>query len=511
MWNHRRIGSESAAARSSGIRLQRMSEVALLMKRSALCAGLLWIVVAATGPAAAQEPDLQELLQLDEVAKVDFDGMVERRAIRALVVYNKLLYFLDGATQRGASYEALKLFEDFVNKRLGTKTLKVHVVFIPVSRDQLISALVEGRGDIAAANLTITPERQAQVDFSDPVASGVSEIAVTTADSPPLASAEELAGREVWARPSSSYHASLQRLNAALQKAGKKPVQIVDADENLEDSDLLEMVNAGLIPAVIVDSHKAEFWADIFDNIRPYPDAAVSHDGKIAWAFRKNSPKLKAVVNDFVKGHKQGTLHGNILLKRYLRDNKWARNALAKEELEKFNGTVAFFEKYGGQYELDTLMLAALAYQESGLDQSKRSPTGAIGVMQILPSTAADPNVGIKGIEKIEPNIHAGTKYLRFLRDRYFDDDAIDRLNQALFTFAAYNAGPARVAKLRKEAEKMRLNPNVWFDNVEVVAAKRIGQETVQYVSNIYKYYVAYTLVERKRKAAEEAKRKISK
>ena len=153
---------------------------------------------------------------------------------------------------------------------------------------------------------------------------------------------------------------------------------------------------------------------------------------------------------------------------------------------------VDLFRQYAGTYEFDWLLVAAQGYQESRLDQSVVSRVGAIGVMQLLPTTAADPNVGIPDIDELEPNIHAGVKYLRFLRDRYFADDAVDALNQALFSFAAYNAGPARVARLRRQAGDLGFDPNVWFRNVENVAAKEIGRETVQYVSNIFKYYIAY-------------------
>ena len=140
-------------------------------------------------------------------------------------------------------------------------------------------------------------------------------------------------------------------------------------------------------------------------------------------------------------------------------------------------------------------MIAALAYQESRIDQKKKNPSGAIGVMQVLPSTASDPNVNIPNIKNMESNIHAGVKYLRFIRDRYFEDQPMDPLNKILFSLASYNAGPAKVARLRKEAVKMRLDPNIWFDNVEIIAARQIGRETVQYVSNIYKYYIAYRMV----------------
>ena len=445
--------------------------------------------------AAAQKTQQDELISLDDKWLGDFGGMAKRREIRVLVVYSKTFYFLDQGRQRGAIYELLKQFEKFINKKLKTKTLKLRVLFIPVRRDQLIPWLVAGRGDIAAANLTITPQRQKQVDFSDPLAVGVKELLVTGPAAPEVKNLDDLAGKEIRVRRSSSYYESLTQLNQSFQRTGKPKMNLVLADEIFEDEDLLEMVNAGLIPMIVMDSHKAEFWEQIFGHIKVHPDIAVRSGGEIAWAFRKASPKLKAVVNEFVKGHKKGTLFGNILLKRYLRDTQYIKNSIEQKELEKFEAMVTLFEKYADQYDFDYLMISAQAYQESGLDQSKRSPAGAIGVMQMLPSTAADPNVGIPDIEKLDRNIHAGTKYLRFIVDRYFKDEAMDDANKMLFAFASYNAGPARVISLRNKAAKMGLDPNVWFHNVEMVAAKEIGRETVQYVSNIYKYYIAYRMV----------------
>jgi membrane-bound lytic murein transglycosylase MltF len=446
----------------------------------------------------SEESPPDDLDELDEVLERwtgDFDGMIDRRLIRALVVYSKTFYFLDGAEQKGATYEALKLFEETINKGLGTGHLKVHVLIVPVSRDRLLPALVEGRGDIAASNLTVTEERRKLVDFSDPVVTGVSEVVVTGPGVPAPSSLEALSGREIVVRPSSSYHESLRLLNAILARRSIPPIKLTPAEEYLEDEDLLEMVNAGLVPMVVVDSHKAEFWAQIFDGITVHPDLAVATSGQIAWAFRKDSPKLAETVNAFVKENKVGTLMGNILIKRYLRNTSYVKKSLSGRELEKFQATVEFFQKYAAMYDFDWLMLAALGYQESRLDQSVRSAAGAVGVMQLLPSTAADKNVGIPDIEDLEKNIHAGTKYLRFLRNRYFENEEMTDLEKTLFTFASYNAGPARIMRLRKKAVEMGLDPNLWFDNVEVVAAKEIGRETVQYVSNIAKYYVAYRRV----------------
>ncbi len=425
----------------------------------------------------------------------DYDQLLKNRGLRVLTPYNKTFYFLDGATEKGLSYEAIKGFEEYINKQQKTKHLQFHIIIIPTERELLLSRLNEGFGDIAVGNLTITDERLKQVDFSAPFLSDVKEIVVARKGGPELKNSFDLAGKEVYVRKSSSYYGNLLKLNDVLKSTGKKPVKITFADEKLEDADLLEMLDAGVVPMLIVDNHKAEFWANILENIRIYPDVFVHSEGKIGWAVRKNNPKLKAVIDGYVKKNKKGTLHGNMAINKYLKSTKYMTNPTAAKERENLTKLVKFFKVYAKQYDFNYLMLTALAYQESRLNQKAKSHVGAVGVMQILPSTAGDKNVNIKNIQDVEANIHAGTKYLRFMADRYFADEGISQLDRALLAFASYNAGPAKIAKLRKEAKSMGLDPNVWFRNVEVVAAKRIGRETVQYVSNIYKYYVVYALL----------------
>lgn len=459
--------------------------------------------------AAAAPAPAPALRHVEQKWRGDLDGMIERRMIRALVVYSKTFYFIDRGAPHGTSYDTLTAFEAFLNAKLKRRHLRVHVVFIPVSRDQLLPALLEGRGDIAAANLTITPARKRLVDFSDPFWTGISELLVTGPSSPPIRGIEDLSGRKILVRGSSSYFEHLAALNVRLEKEGKPRVQVELAPEHLEDEDLLEMVNAGLIPYVIVDSHKAMFWAKIFKNIRVHEDIAVNRGGEIAWAFRHRSPELKAAVDQFVKRARKGTLFGNTTFTKYLESTKWVRNSTSSEDMARFERTVALFEKYARRYDFDWLMLAAQGYQESRLNQKRRSPDGAIGVMQVMPSTGRAMDVG--DIRKLEPNIHAGVKYMRRMLDRYFDGAKLDPLNRNLFAFAAYNAGPTRIAALRRIAARRGLDPNVWFGNVERVAAERIGRETVQYVSNIYKYYVAYRLARDEREMREKAREKLRK
>jgi len=437
----------------------------------------------------------------------DFDGMVERRLIRVLTVYSKTFFFVDKGAQRGVVHDTGRKLQEELNRKLKAKHLRVSVAFIPVSRDELLPALVAGRGDIAAANLTITPERLKAVDFVDPWLTGVDEIVVTGPHSPPIATRDDLAGKQVFVRKSSSYYENLVKLNASFRQQGKTPVTLTPAPEVLEDEDLLEMLNAGLVKFIVVDSHKAQFWKQVFPKLTLHPEIAVDTGGEIAWAIRKDSPKLKHELDEFVKTHGKGTAFGNEVFQRYLKSTRYVKNATTDAEMQKFRATIDLFRKYGDKYGLDWILMAAQGYQESRLDQNAKSAVGAIGVMQVMPATGKELNVG--DITQVDPNIHAGVKYIRFMIDHYYKNEPMDDLNKGLFAFASYNAGPGRVAGLRKEAAKRGLDQNVWFNNVERVAAEKIGRETVTYVSNIYKYYVAYSLVQGEHLERMEARKQF--
>jgi membrane-bound lytic murein transglycosylase MltF len=435
----------------------------------------------------------------------DFDGMVKRRRMRVLVPYSKTLYFIDKGQQRGLAYDAFKLFEEDYNKKRPKGTLPFHVVFVPISRGDMGQALLDGRGDVAMGYLTITPERRALVDFSNPTATNVSQIVVTAPGQPPVSSKEDLSGREVYVRKGSIYYDSVTALNAELQKAGKPPVKIREAPTNLENEDILEMVNAGLVEATVVDDFYAKFWKQVLTKIQLNEQAALRTGGEMAWAMRKNSPLLKKELDDFLARYPEGSSTRNQLFAKYLKNTKYVKNSTSAEERAKFERVVELFRKYCKEYDMDTLLMAAQGYQESRLDQNAKSHVGAVGVMQVMPATGAELKVG--DIHEMDPNIHAGVKYVRFMMDKYYGNEPMTPLNKGLFTFAAYNAGPGRIAQLRKIAKERGLDPNVWFNNVELIASEKIGRETVTYVSNIYKYYLAYQLATEQVKEREEAKK----
>lgn len=438
----------------------------------------------------------------------DLEGMRQRRYIRVLVTYSRTNYYLDGAATKGFTADLAKAFEKWLNKRLKTGKYPIHVAFIPVGRDELLSSLNSGRGDIAAASLTVTPEREKLVAFSSPWATDVREVVVTGPESPQLESIEDLSGQDVYVRHSSSYYETLERLNIRLTEQGRPLVNIRLADEDLESEDIMEMVGAGILPLTVVDRYRARLWSEVLPGVQVREDLVAAQGQRLAWAMRQDNIELQALVNEFVKSFRSSADLA-YMGRKYFGRSGYLRNPKASEDMRRFNEAVRFFRKYGRQYDLDFLLLAAQGYQESRLDQGAVSPAGALGVMQLLPSTAAGPPINLPNIRQLETNIHAGAKYYRHLIDKYYDDPAISPLNRLLFAFAGYNAGPGNMERMRRLAKDMGLDPNRWFANVEVAAGKVTGQETVRYVGNIYKYFLAYRMVMEREEERERARHRL--
>jgi membrane-bound lytic murein transglycosylase MltF len=477
----------------------------------AVAAALVHLPCAATAapaPAAASRSDVVRSLAMQvEPWTGDFDGMLERRTIRVLVPYSRTLYFNDKGTERGLSAESVRAFERWLNKKYA-RTLKrrpITILITPTTRDRLLPDVARGLGDVAVGNLTVTEERRELVDFvTDPDFEAVKEIVVTRAGAPRVRAAEELAGRTVHVRRASSYFESLGALNERLARAGSPLVTLVLVPDALEDEDMLEMLDAGVLDTVVVDGWKARMWAQVLPRIRLEETAVLREGGQIGWAIRKDCPKLRGEVAGFMKAVLTRGFVATVVRRdmRYVRNQ---RNPTGATERKRFERLMALFRKYGVRYRFDPLMLAAQGYQESRLNQEVRSPVGAIGIMQVMPSTGEELRVG--DIRLTEPNIHAGAKYLDRLMTTYFADAQFDDTNRTLFAFASYNAGPARIAAMRAAAAEAGLDPNQWFNHVEIVTARKIGLETTTYVRNVFKYYVAYKLMEQTRAAAESARR----
>jgi len=463
--------------------------------------------VAASSAAASAPATPRQLSVTSKAWTGDLDKMVERRLVRVLAPHSRTLFYIDKGQERGLAAEVARDFERFLNTKykaqLGKRPLTVYV--IATTRDELLENVAAGGGDIAIGNITVTEQRQKLVDFVAP--DGVkpnTELVLNRQDAPAIASADALSGKTVHVRQSSSYFQSLEALNAQLATQGKPKVVLELVPDELEDEDLMEMLNAGLVQHIVVDDWKARMWAQVLPKIRLNDQAVLRADGRPGWAIRKDSPKLAADLAEFYQTviKRQG-LH-EYRLKQAMSRVKQMSNNGGDAEYKRFEQTLVLFKKYGAQYNFDPVMLAAQGYQESRLDQQAKSHVGAIGVMQIMPATGAELKVG--DIKATEPNIHGGAKYMDKLMTRYFPDAKFSDTNRALFAFASYNAGPGNITKMRKEAVARGLDPDKWFNNVEVVTAEKIGIETTTYVRNIYKYYVSYGLLIKSEEARREAR-----
>ncbi|MBW2192368.1 MAG: transporter substrate-binding domain-containing protein [Deltaproteobacteria bacterium] len=463
------------------------------------------IALAQTLPAKGKTSADAILERVRTPFKGDLDQILERRHIRVLVTYSKTNFFFDKGVPKGFEYELLKDYETFLNKNLKKVHQKITMVFIPVPFDCLLQSLADGQGDIAAAGLTITPQREKIVKFTDPYIPDVAEVVVLNKDVKGIRALDDLAGRRVYVRPGSSYEQHLKALSRQLIRKRKAPIKIVTADEDLTTEDILEFVNAGIEEITVADHHIAKIWSSVLPNITVKNDLTINAAGNIAWAVRNNNPKLLASLNDFVKTTRKGSLLGNILFNRYYKNARWIKNPLTGKERKNLEHLAGLFQKYADQYGFDWLKIAAMAYQESEFDNSKKNPSGAVGIMQVMPRTAADKHVNIKDVHLLENNIHAGVKYLNFLRQRYFSSPDIHPANRVDFAWAAYNAGPAKINKFRRIAEKRGFDKNQWFFNVETIAMEKLGRETAVYVANINKYYITYKLFYEKSRRREKA------
>jgi membrane-bound lytic murein transglycosylase MltF len=499
-------GPDHSLAADIEAHMRRLIALLLLIAVGIAAAAIPPVAFAADAATRSTTASVRKLSLAEKAWTGDFDRMVERRMIRVAIPYSRTLYFNDAGRERGLAAELARDFERYVNQKYKTGKRPLTVYIVPTTRDQLLPKLASGLADIAAGNLTITPDRLETVDFVAEGSRPVKELVVTGAKAPPIASVDDLAGRTVLVRPSSSYHESLVALNEHLRAAGKPEVTLQLVPDALEDEDMMEMANAGLIDVLIVDDWKARMWAQILPNLRMSDDVFVREGGRTGWAIRKGSPKLAAAIEDFHANFAKKQAIAEYRLSQAMRRVKQIKDPTKTTDFRRFQQMVDLFQRYGDRYGFDPLMLAAQGYQESQLNQEARSHVGAIGVMQLMPATGEQMKVG--NIHVTEPNIHAGTKYMDLLMTKYFPDAHFSEGNRPLFAFAAYNCGPGNIARMRAEATKRGLDPDKWFNNVELVVAEKIGIETTTYVRNIYKYYVTYKLTidaqEVRRKALEE-------
>ena len=435
-----------------------------------------------------------QLSRVREPHNDDLAAMLRRKTIRVLTTYAPSTYFISQGRSYGFEYRLLKGYEDYLNSKPVYGKIPITIEFIPVPMDLLIPSLKAGIGDIVAAGTRITPENRSEVDYTIPYLKSVSEVLVTHADADSINRLENLSNRRIYVQPGWTNSKTLRRINSRLLVRNLPPMQMVATNGILNSEDILELIDAGIIDLSIAESHIARVWQETLPNIRIHELPDVSEHTPIAWMVRKNNPELKASLNRFLLNYRRGSHFGNIYYRQYFKQTRLISNPLAPTDHAKFSRYVPLFRKYGARYGFDWMLLAAIAYQESQMNHNRRSRAGAVGLMQVMPSTSRDDNINIKDISNPENNVHAGGKYLALLRDVYFQDPALSPHDRMRFILAAYNAGPTRIQQCRRYASRLGLDPNRWFNHTEIAARRLIGSETVRYVANVKKYYLAYSL-----------------
>lgn len=459
--------------------------------------------------ASSPEGNFSKVIGSTEILTGDLPEMRERRRVRALVAWNRTGFFIDRGRPRGFEVELLEAYQKKLNAGADRTERKVNVVYLPVRTEELLPALRAGRGDLVAAGMTATLGRRKLVAFTEPYLRDVDEIVVANRAAPALERLEDLGGRSVHVVRGTSHAEHLTALSLGLVAQGHRPIEIVQVDGRLDPEDVLEMVHAGVFQLTVADAHVAKLWSRVLGKLVLHEELVVHDRGAIAWAVRKESPELRKSLNAFLAEHRKGTLIGNVLFKRYYGNTHWIRNPLEPQDRARFEHYGTLIRRYAERYGFDWLQIAAQAYQESRLDPQRVSRAGAVGLMQVLPSTAGDRHVAIPNVKDDEDNVHAGVKYMAFLRDRYVSDPTITHEARFDLTLAAYNMGPARLSRVRHEAARRGLDQNRWFHHVELVALERVGREPVRYVANVNKYYVAYKLSEQRRLEKEEQRRRL--
>ena len=423
-----------------------------------------------------------------------YEAMRARGVVRLAVSYNPSLYYKDQGVVKGLMVEVAKDFSLWLDRKYGSvnDANGIKVVLVPVLSGKSPEAVLNGIADVAVVNVTerlMLSDRYeglTQVDTSP-----LSEVLVTNAElaNQPKSFAD-MAGHVVHSSAPVRFRRSLSIENAKLALLDKAPIQVIEENNALTDEDLLQMVDANLLGGVFVDDWKADLWKSALPDIRVHPNIRLIDQGNVGWLVRNNDAQLADDLNRFahelMAGGRLDRYRKTIFSKQVrsmkdpTQDKLWAR----------FMRLYPTFKKYGRQYNLDPLLLASLGFQESVLDVNVRSGNGAVGIMQILPSTGK--HLGVINLRNADANIYAATKYMNQILNTYFSGSRLDKFNRTLFAIAAYNAGPNAISKMAIRAGDEGLDANVWLNNVEIIASDRLGTGVTSYVRNVYKYYVIY-------------------
>ncbi len=421
------------------------------------------------------------------------EEIVKSGYVRVLTRNNDTSFFIYRGHRMGFDYEVGKKLAQHLNIRVD--------MIITNSWPEMFQALLKGEGDAIAAEVTVTPERAKQVLFAEPWGK-TKELIVYKDGAPRIATVDDLAGKEVHVRKSSTYFESLEKLNEKLTAAGKKEVQIKLVPEEWETDTILQAVSRGEILYTVADSVLADVHTAYFDTLRI--GLPISEERDLAWAVRPGDVKLKTAI-DAVFRELRKKPDFNIMKRKYFEAQRRLKAERGDKTYASETGTLSAYDpivrKYSEQHDFDWRLVAAQIYQESHFDPTRKSWVGALGLFQIMPATAK--GLGIVDPTDPEQSIRGGLKYMQQLSDHY--QDVADPIERYRFALAAYNSGFGHVDDARRLARGDGKDPAKWREVAAYLLkladhkyATRArfgycrGTEPVEYVRHIDERYTGY-------------------
>lgn len=388
----------------------------------------------------------------------------------------------------GVESVRLRAFEQFLNR--GSKGPPITLKLIPKAKDQLLGALQRGEGDLVAPGELLPQGATRQISRSRAVVPQVAMVLVSRQGGVRYKNYQQLSGRSVALSAGSAAGSALEEINRGLMQAGRAPIAVEWVDPTLAVEDVLEMVQAGVYPATVVERTIAERWAKVLPKLRIEPQLTLGDSADMHWFTRKDASMLRASVDRFLQNYSAPDDQDAAFVRVYRRLYRvqYPLDRIGRQRLEKVRPTL---QRHAQQQDIDWLNLAALAFKESTLNPAARGASGATGLMQVTPATAR--SMGVSDIGRLDNNVLASAKYLTSIRRTFFASPRLNERERMAFVLAAYNLGPQRVQSLRAEARRRGLNPDQWFFQVERVAMSTMGMGVVSYVNAVNKYYLAYT------------------
>lgn len=461
-------------------------------------------LAALTSTPAARAADVPDPVQPESAAalsntpSIDLDAILERRFLRVLTVPRPSD---EGRVGSGSAddYSIVRAFTDYLNARYapGEFELPIAFVLIRVDESELMPGLRAGRGDLIAAPRSALQGRLGTDEGAllEPL---LEEVLIENARARAITSLEDLSGRPVAVRRHSVHHVALSSLDEGIVRSGRAPVRIIAVDPEVETEDLVALVATGYFQYALTDSAVARSIAATSPMLRISAGLPLGVASELAFETLPSAPKLTGELGDFLDRYRHGSLPAEIGVRRHVGRSDALRDRpepAASPSLSRYDD---HFKRFADRYGFDWRLLASIACQESRFRQAVTNRWGATGLFQVKPVTAREPYIGIPeiaGRANAANNVHAGVRYLNWIKERYFDPveemHERDRIRMAL---AAYNAGPRTLLRAQRLATQMGLDPTRWFRNVELAMLAMDKQEPVKYVSEINQRYLSYVM-----------------